>query len=159
MRPVTAQEAERWLSLAEEHGFTDDDGDIAIGRFRVARADASMITIRFITPIVAGLYTDDLHEKQPPVMFDRTASGEIIIPGRWWQHLFEQLSDDKQENDNVRAQAFRAAHGCINVGDGYLPADTDTIEFRVPDEDGRLVVHEALPPGGTISLQLNQMRG
>jgi hypothetical protein len=32
MRLVTAEEAERWTALAEEHRCTNEDGDIALSR-------------------------------------------------------------------------------------------------------------------------------
>jgi hypothetical protein len=32
MRPVTAEEAEHWTALAEEHSCTNEDGDIALAR-------------------------------------------------------------------------------------------------------------------------------
>jgi hypothetical protein len=154
MRRVTAEEAAYWQELAEEHGFTDEDGNIALGRFRVERVDRNTIALRFITPIVAGLYTDGLEEKQPPIMFDRTANGEIIIPGRWWQHMFEKLSETDDDED-IRRTAFSAAHGAVRFHDSHIPSDVETIRFLAPNASGQLVLHEALPPGGTIHMELN----
>jgi hypothetical protein len=60
MRPVTAEEAERWTRLAEEYGHLDEEGNVAIGRFRVIESDyPSSLTIGVVTPIVAGEYTED----------------------------------------------------------------------------------------------------
>jgi hypothetical protein len=154
MRPVTAEEAARWQQLAEEYGCTDEDGNIAMGRFRVKRVDGNTIALQFITPIVAGLHTDELEEKQPPIMFDRTANGEIIIPGRWWQHMFEKLSETDYDED-IRRTAFSVAHGAVRFHDSHVPSDVETIAFLAPNANGQLVLHEALPPGGTIHMKLN----
>jgi hypothetical protein len=69
MRAATQEEAERWTALAEAHGFTNETGDVALGRFIVESVDESGLTLRFITPLVAGLYTEELEKKTPPVMF------------------------------------------------------------------------------------------
>jgi hypothetical protein len=152
MRNVTQEEAERWIALAEEHGFTNEAGDIALGRFNVESVDGHSITLRVLTPIVAGEYTEGLDRKEPPIMFDRTPSGEIIIPGRWWQHLFEKVADEADLDEETSTAAAALARTSA-FGDALLP-DVETISFVVPDESGNPVVHEALPPEGTIRLQL-----
>jgi hypothetical protein len=152
MRAVTADETRRWTELAEEHGFSDEDGSIALGRFVMTDRRSDRFEIKIVTPLLARRYTEDLREKSPPIMFDRTPDGEIIIPGRWWQELFERLSEDAVIPDENAALAFRAAHGAVTAGDTLLPAETDTIAFELPDEDGERVTYEALPPGGRIHI-------
>jgi len=154
MRKITQQEAEQWIALAEAHGFTDSEGRFALGRFVVeGRDDEGHVLLRVITPIPAGLYTEALRKKTPPILFDRTPAGEIILPGRWWQHMFEGLSAHEEVPEATR-QAAAAAAATIAVPDVYLPADTDTIEITAPDADGEPVTHEALPPGGVMRLRL-----
>jgi len=115
--------------------------------------EEGVITIRFVTPVPAGLYSEDLKPKAPPILFDRRPSGEIILPGRWWQYMFEKLSESDDVPPDVRRTAAIMARS-VDVSDGLLPADTDTIEFEAPDDDGDLVLHEALPPGTVVRIRL-----
>jgi hypothetical protein len=154
MRKITREEGERWQALAREHGFVNASGDFLLGRF-VTETDAhGSLVIRVITPIPASLYTEDLERKTPPIMFDRTPSGEILLPGRLWQSMFECLSEDPAAPSEVRAAATRLAHS-IDASDAHLPAATDTISILAPDADGKPVSTEALPPEGIIRLDLD----
>src|SRR5687767_4340961 len=104
MRAVTPAEVEAWTQLAAEHGLVNDDGQVALGRFVILDDDPGGITVGLVTPIVAGRYGEQLERKQPPIMFDRTEDGEIILPGRWWQHMFERLAE-REPSDAARALA------------------------------------------------------
>lgn len=151
MRPVTKEEAEAWTALARQYGFVNEQGDLALGRlvfekFGLERVGAARIYVRFITPVPAGLYTEDLQRKTPPIRFDRTAEGEIIIPGRWWHLNFERLGEDASAPPDVRQQAARMARHA-RFSDALLPASLETIAIVVPDEKGEMVPHEAVPPG------------
>ncbi|MBI2080121.1 MAG: hypothetical protein HYT86_00070 [candidate division NC10 bacterium] len=151
MRVVTPEEAEEWRALARQYGFVNEQGDFALGRFvfekfGLERVGAGRVYVRFITPVPAGLYTEDLQRKGPPILFDRTAEGQIIIPGRWWQSSFERFGEDPAVPADVRRQAARIAHHG-RFSDAVLPADVETIAILVPDEKGEPVPHEALPPG------------
>ncbi len=95
----------------------------------------------------------NVHEKSPPIMFDRKPTGEIILPGRWWQAMFERLSENEEVPPDIRRTAAVAARS-VRVSDGLLPADTDTIEIKAPDSQGNPVVHEALPPETVVRIQL-----
>ena len=69
--------------------------------------------LRVITPIPAGLHSQAARAKTPPILFDRTPTGEIIAPGGWWGDL--------------RQMAATIAVTIV-CHDALLPADTDTIE-------------------------------
>lgn len=153
MRDVTPAEAERWTTLAAEHGFTDEAGDIAPGRFKVVGLDEQLVTLQVITPIVAGSYTETLEKKEPPIRFDRTAAGEIILPGRWWAHMFESLSDSADLSQDERTGAARLAR-FGRFTDVLLPPESETIGFVVPDENGNHVVHEAIPPETLLGVRV-----
>jgi hypothetical protein len=149
MRAITQEDAERWTSLANEHGYVTDDGNILIGRYTIEeglRSDS--MSIRVIIPIIAGPYTDLLERKTPPIMFDRTDDGRIVLPGRWWQRLFEKVSEDESVDDDLAAYAAAASRQLV-FEDVYLPADFETISFlaALVDSDGdEPVQHEAIPP-------------
>jgi hypothetical protein len=139
------------MQLARDHGFASDSG-VDFGRYVTEGLEDGALKIRFITPLPAGLYSgDDLRPKTPPIMFDRLPTGEIIIPGRWWQLMFERMSETEEAPADVRRTAALASR-MVDVSDGLLPADTDTIEFRAPDDSGKLVLHEALPPGTVVRI-------
>lgn len=102
--------------------------------------------MRFITPVPAGIYTEDLQRKPPPILFDRTAEGEIVVPGRWWQSNFERLGEDTEAPAEVRQRAALLARHA-RFSDALLHADVETIAILAPDEKGELAPHEAVPPG------------
>ena len=155
MRKITQQEADEWLVLARECGFVSDDGEVALGRFQVQEARNGHLRLTFLTPVVAGTYSAELQRKSPPILFDRTPEGQIIIPGRWWQSMFENLAATKSgPADERRLSAIVARH--VFVEDALLPPETDTIEMRVPDEHGAYVTHEALPPGTALCVNLRK---
>lgn len=154
MRRVTREEAERWTALARQYGFTNEQGDFQLGRY-IIEADAGGMFVRFITPVPAGMYTEDLKKKTPPIMFTRTARGEIILPGQSWQTMFETVSRDPDAPAEVRRSAAEAA-ASVTVGDVLLPPDFETISIVAPDADGNLVVHEAIPPETRIPFNISR---
>ena len=114
MRKPTGEEADKWLSIAREHGFVGEGGSFKLGRFIVEGSEEdAIIYVQFVTPVPAGIYTEGTVEpKAPPVVFERTSAGEIILPGRWWASMFETLSgqpevppdqptDKSQRRDNT----------------------------------------------------------
>ena len=156
MRKVTQKEAEEWTTLAAEHGFVNDEGGIALGRFTIDEEESvdKRIVIRIVTPIIAPLYTHQGNKlKSPPILFDRTTDGQIIIPGRWWADMFDRMSGDSKISEPIAEKAFLVSRKS-EVPDMFLPPSTDTISFRAPDENGQVITFEALPPGGKIVLNL-----
>ena len=155
MRKITQQEADKWMVLAQGHGLVNDKGALALGRFQVEEAPNGQLRLTFLTPVVAGTYSEALQRKTPPILFDRTPEGQIIIPGRWWQAMFETLAGrESVPEDERRRSAMVARH--VFVKDALLPPETDTIEMRVPDGDGAYVTHEALPPGTVLCVHVRK---
>jgi hypothetical protein len=154
MRKPTKEEAERWLTLAREHGFTNADGtSFQLGRFSVEPLEQGAMHITFITPVPARLRTGhDLPLKTPPILFDRTEKGELLLPGRWWASTFEALSQQPDVPSDVRQKALMASR--YSISDGVLPAETETIEILAPDDQGNLVPHEALAPDTSCVIRL-----
>ena len=132
----------RWMG---QHGFVDEEGKFKLGRYTSEDMEEGVMAIRLITSLPAGLFTENLEPKSPPIRFDRTPEGQIIIPGRWWAHTLEKLSMADEFPLDVRQGAARASRE-VDFGDTLLPADTDTIEILAPDSDGNLVPHEAIKP-------------
>jgi hypothetical protein len=155
MRQITEQEAREWIELAEAYGFYDKDRGLALGRFIVNDADNKSMELRFITPVIASEFSDTLEKKTPPIMFDRTDSGEIILPGRWWQRMFEKVASGDHDQ-KMRGLAHRAARGGLIVADTYVPREVETIQILSANDNGEMVPFEALPPGGTIRLAISR---
>jgi hypothetical protein len=154
MRKATQEETNNWMSLAKEHGFIDESGGISIGRFVIESFINKRIVLKLITPLIAPLYTHHGNNlKSPPILFDRTPDGLIIIPGRWWAGMFDSLSEHPVVAGSVRDKAIPASR-VIKIPDALLPPDTDTISFLAPDDNGKPIPFEALPPGGKIVLNL-----
>ncbi len=155
MRLPTRQETEEWCALARDHGFLNDEGQFDLGKFLVVEGEGeSSIGIKFITPVAAGSYTEDmLQRKSPPVLFERTAEGDIILPGRWWVSMLEALSDNDDLSAEDRERALIASRH-VEVANTFLPVSTDTIDILAPDPDGTLVSHEALKPGTMCLIRL-----
>jgi hypothetical protein len=86
-------------------------------------------------------------------MFDRTPSSEIIVPGRWWLHMCERLSDTPGV-DSETAQTTLALAQALRVEDAILPSDFETVEVLLVNEFDQPVKHEALPPGTRMRLDV-----
>jgi hypothetical protein len=160
MRKVTRQEADEWMALARDYGFTNEAGGVLLGRFITEPGEEEgTIRIRFITPVPAGLFTHgDLKKKTPPILFDRTPAGEIIIPSRWWASMLEKLAGTSDLPESIGLTALGASRH-LGISDVYLPADTDTISISAPGHDGEPVSTEALTPGCSCLIHLRQKEG
>jgi hypothetical protein len=86
-------------------------------------------------------------------MFERTPADEIVVPGRWWQLMFENVSADAAAPAEMRQMAATMATTTI-CSDVLLPADSDTVEIAVPDSQGNMTRYEALPPGTRMRVRL-----
>jgi hypothetical protein len=145
MRRVTQQEGERWRALAQQHGFGSVEGRFVLGRFIVEARDEHGLVLCVLTPIPASLDAENPQLNRPPVMFDRTPADEIVVPGRWWQVMFENVSEDAAAPAEMRQMAANIAASTI-CRDILLPADSDTVQIAIPDSQGNLATYEALPP-------------
>jgi len=154
MRKMTEREAESWLALAREHGFGGSEGRFVLGRFIVEGRDTDGLVLSVVTPIPAGLHGRNVQAKAPPIMFDRTPAGEIVVPGDWWRIMFEQVTQDGSAPAAMRHMAATIA-STIVCSDSLLPADTDTIEIMAANSEGKAVPYEALPPGTQIRVRLH----
>lgn len=158
MRSITEREAETWLALAREHGFGSSEGRFVLGRFIAEGRDENGLVLSVITPIPAGLHSQaglpsrKVRAGTPPIMFERTPAGEIIVPGGWWQLMFDQVSKDENAPAAMREMAVTIA-ATVVCNDALLPPDSDTIEVSAPDSEGNVVPHEALPPGTQIRVR------
>lgn len=155
MRRVTQQEGETWRALAQRHGFGSAEGRFVLGRFIVEDRNEDDLVLRVVTPIPAGLDPETTRLKALPVMFDRTPADEIVVPGRWWQMMFENVSADAAAPAAMRQMAATMAATTI-CRDVLLPPDSDTVEIGVADSDGNMTRYEALPPGTRMRARLDR---
>jgi hypothetical protein len=155
MRRVTQQEGEGWRALAQQHGFGSAEGRFVLGRFIVEDRDEHGLVLCVVTPIPADLDAEKHQLKTPPIMFDRTPADEIVVPGRWWQLMFENVSADAAAPAEMRQMAATMAATTI-CSDVLLPADSDTVEIAVPDSQGNMATYEALPPGTRMRARLDR---
>ncbi len=155
MRKPTREETDRWLTVAREHGLVGKEGAVQLGRFVVEGSDEEpVVYVQFITPLPASIYSDCTGEPTgQPVPFERTAAGEIILPGRWWAAMLDTLSGQRDVPPDQRQTASFASRR-IAPWDVFLPAETDTIAILAPNHNGDLVWHEALRPGTRCILSL-----
>ena len=154
MRSITRPEAQTWRALARAHGFGSDEGRFALGRFIVEGRDGDgALVFCAVTPIPATLRAGAVRSPAAPVMFDRTPTDEIIVPGSWWRVMFEQVSEDTGAPAKVRrlARTMAATTVCDDI---VLPAGSDTVEISAPDARGNPVRCEALPPGTRVRARL-----
>lgn len=140
MRQATREEVEEWTELAREHGYVDDEGAIALGRFVTEGQAEGKLKLTFVTPLVASHETDDGEPKEAPYMFDRTPDGGIIMSGRW---LVEAMLAAVPASE-----AWRMTEG-VRIPDAVMLGGAETVEMSVGGE-----IHEALPPGGSITIRL-----
>jgi hypothetical protein len=152
MRRVTQQEGESWRALAQQHGFGSAEGRFVLGRFIVEGRDENGLVLCAVTPIPASL--DAEKPQLPVVMFDRTPADEIVVPGRWWQLMFENVSADAAAPIEMRQMAATMVATTI-CSDVLLPPDSDTVEIGVADSQGNMTRYEALPPGTRLRVRLD----
>jgi hypothetical protein len=157
MRPVTPQEGESWRALAQRHGFGTAEGRFMLGRFVVEDRDEDGLVLCVVTPIPAGLDARDSQPEARPVMFGRTRADEIVVPGRWWQVMFDNVSGDSAAPAEMRQMAATLA-ATTTCRDVLLPANSDTVQISVPDSQGHLATYEALPPGTRMRVKLEYAR-
>jgi hypothetical protein len=155
MRKVTPQEGESWRALAQQHGFGSAEGRFVLGRFIVEDRDENGLLLCVVTPIPAGLDTEKAQIETLPVMFHRTPADEIVVPGRWWQMMFENVSADAAAPAEMRQMAATMAATTI-CRDVLLPADSDTVEIGIADSQGNMTRYEALPPGTRMRARLDR---
>src|ERR1700730_16692173 len=155
MRRVTQQEGESWRALAQQHGFGSAEGRFVLGRFIVEDRDENGLLLCVVTPIPAGLDAEKAQNETLPVMFKRTSADEIVVPGRWWQMMFENVSADAAAPAEMRQMAATIAATTI-CRDVLLPADSDTVEIGIVDSQGTMGRHAALPPGARMRARLEK---
>ena len=155
MRRVTQQEEENWRTLAQQHGFGSAEGRFVLGRFIVESRNENCLLLCVVTPIPAGLDAKEPQFKTSPVMFERTAADEIVVPGRWWQLMFENVSADVAAPAEMRQMAATMATTTM-CSDVLLPADSDTVEIAIPDSHGNTTTYEAVPPGTRLQAKLGR---
>lgn len=136
----------QWLAEAERHGF----GKYAFGSVFAEGGDrAEHLTIHFHTLVPASYYK----QTTPPILFDRNAAGEIVLPGRWWQDYVaaaSRVKDNAPEDLQALAQELQSS----DMVNALVPARVD---FRASSADvrlvplhgveGHLVMQEVLLPG------------
>ena len=147
MRRVTPQEREHWRALAQHHGFGSAENRFVLGRFVVVDRDENGLVLCVVTPIPAGL---DGEKRQL-----ETPADEIVVPGRWWQLMFENVSEDVSAPAEMRQMAATMAATTV-CRDVLLPADSDTVEIGVPDSQGHVATFEALPPGTRMRVSIGR---
>ena len=155
MRRVTQQEGESWRALAQQHGFGSAEGRFVLGRFIVEDRDENGLLLCVVTPIPAGLDAEKAQNETLPVIFKRTPADEIVVPGRWWQMMFENVSADAAAPAEMRQMAATVAATTI-CRDVLLPADSDTVEIGIVDSQGKMARYEALPPGTRMRARLDR---
>jgi hypothetical protein len=157
VRKFTQEEVESWRVLAQQHGFGRAEGRFVLGRFVVEDRDDTGLLLQVVTPIPAGLDTGPGRRPTPPVMFARTPADEIVVPGRWWQVMFENVRADPAAPAPMREMAATMATTTV-CRDVVLPADSDTVELALPDSEGSLATYEALPPGTRMRARIEATR-
>jgi hypothetical protein len=145
-----------WIRLARQYGGMDEHGNLlADGRVLIEAVDEAerRITARLITPLRAGIYTDDLQRKPPPFLFDRTRDGRVMLPGRWFVTVLEGIRDDPTRPAAERALAARARTAGQFL-DVMIPAFLVTRTTVTWSATGEEVECELLSPPLTLTIRL-----
>jgi hypothetical protein len=156
MRQDPAMTEPEWKRLAREYGGIDERGNLRVdGRFLIdtVAEPEGRITARLITPLAAGIYTDDLQPKRPPFLFDRARDGRVILPGRWFLAVIENIRDDPTRPAAERDLAARAR----NAGefqDAHVAASQVTRMSITWAATGEEVGCELLLPPFTLTINL-----
>jgi hypothetical protein len=151
----TQAELDRWAAVASSSGNSAEGG-------RIVRTGAvDLITyhdelhLRILTPYPAIMDGREPESTGQPVMFERTSDGEIVLHLGGLTDLTTEMSTDPEAPAEARQIELELL---VQIALGkddtiLLPADKDTIEISLCDQDGRQCLSEALPPDSQIVLQ------
>jgi len=150
MRPIIPPAVwEQWLADAQQYGF----GTYRFGSSWAGGDRPGCLTLHFNTLVPASLYVSAEKQKAPPILFNRTPTGEIILPGRWIQEYIAAASwveDNSPEELRLLAQEFSnpgTVDALVPAGPEQLKATSaDTLLISLPDLEGRAVSQEVLLP-------------
>jgi hypothetical protein len=140
MRPMSPAEYERWMPDAYKRGF---------GCFKPGGLCEDGMVVRFTTLALAPLFDGTLRDHAPALRFPRAADGQIVVPGRCWNRMFQQIVDACGAGRDRVTRAARLSTRRTIMRDVVLAATTDTVIVPWPDESGELMAVEALVPGTT----------
>lgn len=148
-----AENADRMVDVMRAHGCMDHTGEnVIIGRCVLLRHTEYGFALLPVTPCPADEYDSNLRRKPSPVLFARTARGEIVVPGRWLVAKLEALAGNPSASDEVRALANRIAQRSrLQLSAILLPSDVATFALTTRECDGGTRVVEALPGGCVLS--------
>jgi hypothetical protein len=154
MRVPTQDELDRWAAVASSSGNSAEGGRIVrLGAVDLITYDDGL-DLRVLTPYAAIMDGREPESPDQPVMFERTSDGEIVFHLGGLTDLIQGISRDVTAPAEARQVAFEL---WVQITFGkqdtmLLPADTDTIEISLCDQDGRQCLSEALPPDVKVVL-------
>jgi len=154
MRVPPQDELDRWAAIASSSGNSAEGGRIV----RTGAVDlitySDGLPLRLLTPHPAIMDGREPESPDQPAMFERTSDGEIVFQLGGLTDLIKGISQDPTAPAEARQIAYELL---VQITFGkqdtiLLPADTDTIEVSLCDDDGREWRSEALPPDSKIVL-------
>jgi len=146
--------AARAMQVLAAQGLIDSAGDVPIGTCLLLPGSSGRgFRLLLVTPWLADEYDSDLRRrKTSPIMFDRTAAGEVIVPMRSLLARFEALATNRTAPESTRQLALTLARRS-QLDDLVFPADVITLALTVTDRGtGTETVIEALPGCQMISI-------
>jgi hypothetical protein len=152
MRVPTQAELDRWAAVASSSGNSAEGGRIVrLGAVDLITYDDGM-HLRLLTPYPAIMDVGKSESTEHPLMFERTPDGEIVLHLGGLTDVIKGISQDLTAPAKARQTAFELL---VQITFGkqdtiLLPAETDTIEVSLCDDEGRQWLSEALPPDSTI---------
>jgi hypothetical protein len=153
MRVPTQAEMDRWAAMAKSSGNSAEGGQIVrLGAVDLTYCDG--IHLRLLTAYPAIMDLGEPESTDEAVMFERTSDGEIVLHLGGLADLIKGISQNSTVPAEARQVAFELlAQITFGKQDTILvPADTDTIEVSLCDDEGRQWRSEALPPDLKIVL-------
>ncbi len=141
--------AEQSMQVFLEHGLTTESGDVKMNQCILLPPPGIHLLVALPWP--ADQYGPELQRKSPPIQFERTEQGEIIIPFRSVLGKVEELVSNPAASEALQAFALDMSRRAESRPDIVLPASVETVALKIEEEDGTTTITEALAAGTVIS--------
>ncbi|UVT20335.1 MAG: hypothetical protein H8K03_21635 [Nitrospira sp.] len=138
------------MNVLKAQGHVNANGDIVAGRFILLPSRSPEVSVLLVSPLPADPYDDELRRKPSPIQFDRTANGQIALPGRTMLTIIEELASNPVVHEELQVLCLNFSRCAPPLQDIVLPPEAETIALPTERQD----VIEALVPGCILTLNL-----
>lgn len=140
--------------LVASSSYSRDSDTMKLGQCVLLPSEGETVYLLLVTPLPADEYTADLRRKPSPILFERTDSDQIIIPGRMLLAMLEDLAENPEASEELATRALNLSRRSAPIPDQVLPLETGTVALEVKQLDGGSRTFEAILGGRIFEFRL-----